>query len=111
MFDATAPAPRLSTGELEEKLGQAVRRARLAQRLAQTDLAELAAVSPSALAALENGRGSSTKTLVRVARALGRSDWLDGLAPAITISPLAIAASAGRNARPRRVSRSQRAPR
>jgi transcriptional regulator with XRE-family HTH domain len=102
---------RLSTQDLEVKLGQAVRRGRLALDLSQADLADLADVSPSAVAALENGRGSSTRTLVRVARALGRLDWLDALAPAITISPVALAVSAGRNATPRRASRRSRTPR
>jgi transcriptional regulator with XRE-family HTH domain len=104
-------SPRLSTDELEAKLGQAVRRARLDLDLSQADLAGHAAVSPSSVAALENGRGSSTRTLVKVARALGRLDWIDGLAPEITISPLALAASAGRNATPRRASRRRREPR
>jgi transcriptional regulator with XRE-family HTH domain len=108
MLDETAPSPRPSTAELETRLGHSVRRARLALDLSQTGLSDLAGVSPSALAALENGRGSSTRTLVKVVRSLGRSDWLDGLAPQITISPLAMAASSGRNAEPRRVSRRSR---
>jgi transcriptional regulator with XRE-family HTH domain len=103
-------SPRLSTEELEVKLGQAVRRGRLDLDLSQSDLARLADVSPSAVAALENGRGSSTRTLVKVVRALGRLDWLDGLSPGITISPLALAlaSGAGKNAAPQRVSRRRR---
>jgi transcriptional regulator with XRE-family HTH domain len=81
----------MSTQEMEERLGEAVRRARIASGHSQADLASLAGISVSALGALENGHGSSTASLARVARALGRIDYLDGLAPPITISPLSIA--------------------
>ncbi len=54
----------------------------------QTELAERAGVSVGALKNLEGGKGSSLKTLIKVARALGRTDWLEALAPKVTVSPM-----------------------
>jgi transcriptional regulator with XRE-family HTH domain len=69
-------------------VGAQVRDLRLRQNLRQADLARLANVSLSAVQNLEHGAGSSLKTLVQVARALGRADWLESLAPPRTISPM-----------------------
>lgn len=80
-----------TTEEWEQRLGHDVRRLRHRQRFTQAELAERANVSLSALKYLEGGRGSSLSTMVRVARALGRSDWLAGFAPAEPqISPMAM---------------------
>ena len=61
---------------------------RIASDLDQTRLAELADVSVGALSNLERGKGSSLKTLVAVVRAMGRTDWLEALAPPMTVSPI-----------------------
>ncbi len=61
---------------------------RIASDLDQTRLAELADVSVGALSNLERGKGSSLKTLVAVVRAMGRTDWLEALAPPVTVSPI-----------------------
>jgi hypothetical protein len=45
-------------------------------------------VSVGAVSNLERGNGSSLKTLVAVVKALGRADWLEALAPPVTVSPL-----------------------
>jgi transcriptional regulator with XRE-family HTH domain len=74
--------------ELEKRLGEQVRAARIAQELDQSSLASLANVSLGAISNLERGKGSSLSTLVAVVRALGRTDWLESLAPPITVSPL-----------------------
>jgi transcriptional regulator with XRE-family HTH domain len=72
-------------------MGTDVRRLRLAQGLTQVELAERANVSLSAVKYLEGGRGSSLATLIRVARSLGRADWLSSLAPAEpSVSPIAL---------------------
>ena len=78
----------LTIDEWEAVVGEHVRAARIASDLDQTALAAIANVSIGALSNLERGKGSSLKTLIAVARALGRTDWLDALAPAVTISPL-----------------------
>jgi hypothetical protein len=37
---------------------------------------------------LESGRGATIRSLVKVLRTLGRADWIQALAPAVSISPL-----------------------
>jgi transcriptional regulator with XRE-family HTH domain len=76
--------------EWESEIGRQVRDLRLRRNQTQVDLARVASVSVSTLAALERGAGSSLSTLIAVVRALGRSDWLDALAPTEPISPLAL---------------------
>ncbi len=70
-----------STEEWEVELGGQVRRLRLRQNRTQGDLAAAANISLSTLKTLELGHGSSVRTLIQVARALDRSDWLASLAP------------------------------
>lgn len=79
-----------TTADWEQKLGSAARRLRHRNRVTQRELAELANVSISAVKNLESGKGSSLATLIRVVRALGRTDWLESLLPPEpTISPMA----------------------
>jgi len=78
-----------SIEDLETTLGGAVRAHRLRQRLTQTELAERANVALGALKALEQGRNSTTATLIKVLRALGQTEWLDRLSPpAPAFSPI-----------------------
>jgi len=87
-------------------VGGQVRSARLAADLDQRTLAARADVSVGAVKNLEGGKGSSLRTLIPVVRALGRLDWLEALAPPITISPLRmLAAKSSEPSRPRRASR------
>jgi hypothetical protein len=48
--------------------------------LTQQDLAGRADISWSAVKNLESGRGANLTSLVKVARALGREDWLAAIA-------------------------------
>lgn len=78
-----------STRDLEVELGREIRRMRLRQDRTQRELADDANVSLSALKSLETGRGSGVRTLILVARALGRTDWLESFAPPEpSISPM-----------------------
>jgi len=77
-----------TTEEWEKVVGEQIRATRIAHELDQAALSELANVSIGALSNLERGRGSSLTTVVAVVRALGRTDWLESLAPTVTISPL-----------------------
>jgi transcriptional regulator with XRE-family HTH domain len=77
-----------TTEEWEKIVGEQIRAARISNNLAQAALSDLANVSIGALSNLERGRGSSLTTVVAVVRALGRTDWLESLAPRVTISPL-----------------------
>jgi transcriptional regulator with XRE-family HTH domain len=78
----------LTTEEWEETLGRHLRNLRLRQNVDQRQLAEQAGVALNVVKNLEAGRGATVKSLVRVLRALGRAEWLDALAPAVSISPL-----------------------
>ena len=70
-----------SSSEWESELGSQVRRLRLRQNRTQSELAIAANISLSALKTLELGRGSSLRTLIQVARALDRSEWLSTFTP------------------------------
>jgi len=78
----------LTVEEWETLVGRQVRAARVANGLDQAQLASLANVSLATLSNMERGKGSNLKTLISVARALGRTDWLEKLAPAVTVSPM-----------------------
>jgi len=80
-----------TTADWERRLGADLRRLRVQNRLTQAELAERANISGSAIKNLEGGKGSSLTTVVRVVRALGRTDWLESLLPPEPgISPMEI---------------------
>lgn len=79
-----------TTDEWEARVGQQLRALRISAGHDQSQLAELAGVSLGAVRNLETGKGSTLKTLVRVTRALGRTDWLAAISPEITVSPIAV---------------------
>lgn len=74
---------------------------RIANDLDQTRLAGLADISVGALSNLERGKGSSLKTVVAVVRALGRTDWIEALAPPVTVSPIQMLRAKQKSARTR----------
>jgi transcriptional regulator with XRE-family HTH domain len=64
---------------------------RLRQNIDQRHLADQAGVALNVVKRLEAGRGTTLKSLIKVLRALGRTDWLNTLAPVVSISPLQMA--------------------
>ncbi len=88
MSDLTFQTPE----EIQAALGTRIRALRLNQRLTQTGLAARSGASARAIRALESGEGSSLITLIRVLKALQALSSLDSLAPAPTISPMAMLA-------------------
>ena len=62
----------------------------MAKDMDQIQLASAASISVGAVKNLENGNGSSMKTLIMVLRALGAEQWLGKLAPETTVSPLPV---------------------
>ena len=76
------------TREFEVALGAQVRALRLRENHDQRTLAQQAGVGLSALKNIESGKGATLKTFIKVLRALGRADWFETLAPAVSISPL-----------------------
>jgi transcriptional regulator with XRE-family HTH domain len=74
--------------ELQELLGERLRRLRLDRNLDQRTTAEKAGISEKALRNLESGRGSTVETMLRVLKALDYLQGLDMLAPEISVNPL-----------------------
>lgn len=74
--------------EFEKEFGQHLRELRLRQNLDQRLLAERAGVALNVIKNLEGGKGATVTSLIKVLRALGRTDWLNTLAPAVSVSPL-----------------------
>lgn len=77
-----------STEDFEKSLGAQIRALRIAAGHDQATLASLSGLSLGAVKNLEQGNGSTSRTIIRAVRALGREDWLDGLAPPVSVSPL-----------------------
>ena len=80
--------PMKTPEEWEAELGRQLRDLRLRQNLDQRQLAERAGVALNAVRHLEAGQGATLSSLTKVLRALGRAEWLETLAPPVTISPL-----------------------
>lgn len=76
--------------EWEAELGNQLRTLRLRLDLDQRQLAARAGVGLNAVKNLESGKGATVRSLIRVLRALDRTDWLSALAPQVTISPLQV---------------------
>ena len=79
--------------ELALAVGENIRALRLQKNLTQNSLSGQAGVSLTALRHLESGQGAALATLIRIVRALDRQEWLQSLAPRITINPLHMAKS------------------
>src|SRR3546814_15691592 len=79
-----------TTEALQVRLGDQLRRLRLARDLDQLTLADKAGVSEKALRNLVAGRGSSLSTLLQVLRALDRLAWLETLSPVASVRPMAL---------------------
>jgi transcriptional regulator with XRE-family HTH domain len=74
--------------DLEIKLGASVKAQRLLKNLTREALCAKAGVSMNGLRHLEGGQGTSVNTLVKIAEALGKSDWVLGFSPTVSINPL-----------------------
>jgi transcriptional regulator with XRE-family HTH domain len=70
------------------ELGEQMRALRLRANLDQVSLAKRAGIGLTAIKNLESGKGATIKTLIKALRSLDRADWLDTLAPQVSISPL-----------------------
>ena len=78
----------MTAEESEVVLGQQLRNLRLRRNIDQRQLAEQAGVALNAVKNLENGRGATLTSLVKVLRVLERVNWLETLAPTVMISPM-----------------------
>ena len=87
----------METEDLLFKLGEDVKRLRLLKLMTRQELADKAGVSINAMKNLELGGHASVETLIRVVSVLQKLDWLNALAPVVSINPLYMI-----NGRPRR---------
>jgi transcriptional regulator with XRE-family HTH domain len=76
--------------ELERLLGERIRRLRLRKNFTQDETATRAGLSRRSIFSLENGRGGTIESLVRVLKALDATDGLLAIAPEAGISPLSV---------------------
>ncbi|MDP2794686.1 MAG: helix-turn-helix domain-containing protein [Sulfurisoma sp.] len=88
--------------ELQELLGERLKRLRLSRNLGQRTTAEKAGISEKALRNLEGGRGSTVETLLRVLKALDYLQGIDLLAPEASVNPLDLLRQAKQPRRARR---------
>jgi len=92
--------------EWQEILGDNIRNLRIQKNIDQKDLAAQSGASLTAVRRLEKGETTTTGTLIRVLRILGKTDWLSSLAPPVDINPLHMAKLASKAPR-RRVRKSR----
>ncbi|CAN5581080.1 hypothetical protein BH24ACT5_BH24ACT5_00840 [soil metagenome] len=97
-----------STKEWERQLGKDLRRERIAGGSTMQEVANRANLSVGALRNLEHGRGATVGTLIRVLRALDRTDWLESLASDVDVSPMEMLRQRQRDRARQRVRRSAR---
>jgi transcriptional regulator with XRE-family HTH domain len=83
-----------TTDEMEATLGAGIKAVRLDQNIDQQGLAARAGISIGALKNLENGKGSTVRTLVSILKALNRGEWIATIAPAASINPLTLTEAA-----------------
>jgi transcriptional regulator with XRE-family HTH domain len=88
--------------ELEVALGENVKALRLQKNIDRRALCARAGVSENALRNLEGGRGTTLKTMIRVAKALDRESWIAQLAPKTSINPLHLVKNKEQRQRARR---------
>jgi transcriptional regulator with XRE-family HTH domain len=93
--------------ELERMLGERIRRLRLRKNLTQDETARRAGLSRRSIFSLENGRGGTLESLVRVLKALDSTDGLSAIAPEAGVSPLSVLHSPREQMRARRSLRAQ----
>lgn len=81
----------LADNMILSKIGEFIRRQRLERNVSQKELAVMAGVSVSSVAALERGENISLKTLIPLLRALGALHMLADFLKEPEISPIAYA--------------------
>ncbi|MDA8428001.1 MAG: helix-turn-helix domain-containing protein [Geobacteraceae bacterium] len=74
--------------EWEEVLGQQIRNLRILRTMDQQALSEQAGVALNVIKRIESGKTSTTKSLIKILRVLNRVEWLETLAPKVTVNPL-----------------------
>lgn len=99
--------PASTTDEILHEIGRRIQRYRLQQNRTVANVAAAAGVSSRTAIRAEHGDRPTLATLIRILRALGRLDALDGMLPAPLVSPLQVAQLGGRERRRARTSRTR----
>jgi len=86
----------LSDLAILEVLGERVKMERLNQNMTQMDLARRAGINRIVLTRLENGKGCTLGSFIRILRSLGKIDHLDMFLPEPGVSPIQLARRAGK---------------
>jgi len=97
-----------SSEQIEAVLCAQVRRIRLARNITQAQLADEAGVSLPTIGRLENGKGITLDTFIRVLMALGVQQNLEGLLPDPTVRPVERMGASGSERKRARSSQSKR---
>ncbi|MGC6467567.1 MAG: helix-turn-helix transcriptional regulator [Akkermansiaceae bacterium] len=80
----------LSESQFEELIGRQLKEHRLRRNLNQTELAEKAGLARRTITSVENGKGCTLSTLIRLVRALRIEHVLDELLKPPPVSPIAL---------------------
>ena len=80
-----------TTKEILREIGVRLQGLRLQQNVTQAEIAERAGVGHATVRRAEAGENISLETVVKILRALGRVEALDGFLPEPLISPIRLA--------------------
>jgi transcriptional regulator with XRE-family HTH domain len=92
----TAITATQNTGDILREIGARLRAFRLQQNRTVEQLAAQAGVGQRTIVRAESGASMTLETLVKLLRALGRVEALEGFLPPALVSPLQLAARQGR---------------
>lgn len=85
----------LNDGAILATLGERIKLERLNQNLTQAELAKRTGTNRIVLTRLENGKGCTLGSFIKILRALGKLDHLDLFLPQPGISPIQLAKLGG----------------
>ena len=86
----------MSDSAILNLLGKRIQKERLNQNITQSDLAHRAGIGRTVLTRLENGKGCTLSSLIRILRILGKIDQIDLLLPEPGLSPVQLSKLSGR---------------
>jgi transcriptional regulator with XRE-family HTH domain len=85
----------MSNDAILAEIGERIKLMRLNRNISQMELAELAGVTRIVIRRLENGRGCTIESLIRILRPLDSINRIDAFLPEPGISPIQLAKLGG----------------
>ncbi len=101
-------SPEATTPEILAEIGSRLQRYRLQQNRTLEDVAAAAGVTRLTVLRAESGANPTLATLIRILRALDRLDAFEAFLPVPLVSPIEVAARAGREPQRARASKRRR---